>query len=126
MELLNFRGRSILESGTVGSSLDNQPFTSAGLLGDNQIISIADTGVDSFSCYFYDSQGQVTPTLITNPSYDLKYRKIIQYLYNGCGDTSDAQGGHGTHVSGIATGNMQNADISKGDTQCIMIPNNII
>lgn len=84
-------------------------------MGDDQIIGIADTGIDSFSCYFYDPQGQVTPTTdISSPSYDLRYRKVIQYNYNGCGDTTDAEEGHGTHVSGIAVGNKLNADINKG------------
>jgi hypothetical protein len=98
---MNYRARSIQQTAQVGSASNYAPYTSAGLQGDGQIITIADTGVDSFSCYFYDPQGQVTPTDVAAPRYDLKYRKIIQYNYNGCGVKIDAAGGHGSHVSGM-------------------------
>jgi hypothetical protein len=122
-ELFNFRARSITQTAQVGSDMSMAPYTAAGLLGDGQVISIADTGVDSFSCYFYDSQGQVKPTAVSSPYFDNKYRKIIQYLYNGCGDTSDAAGGHGTHVAGIATGCMANANISTDGKYDGVAPN---
>ncbi len=122
-ELFNFRARSITQSAQVGSDMSVTPYTAAGLLGDGQVIAIADTGVDSFSCYFYDSQGQVKPTSVASPYYDTKYRKIIQYVYNGCGDTSDAAGGHGTHVAGIATGCMANANISTDGKYDGVAPN---
>lgn len=37
--------------------------------------------------------------------------KVIEYAYNGCGDTGDEPSGHGTHVSGTIVGNMANANI---------------
>lgn len=93
------------------------------MLGDDQIIGIADTGIDYLSCYFYDPHGHVTPTDISSPSYDLRYRKVVQYNYNGCGDTSDAEEGHGTHVSGIAVGNKLNANINTGKVSLILLYN---
>jgi hypothetical protein len=113
-ELLNYRARSIPQSGKVGSDYSYMPYTAAGLRGDGQVVAIADTGLDSMSCYFYDPQGQVKPTDISVPSYDNKYRKIIQYSYNGCGDTNDGQAGHGTHVAGIAAGAALSTDLQTG------------
>lgn len=122
-ELLNYRARSIQQTAKISSDLSNAIYSAAGLLGDGQVIGIADTGVDSFSCYFYDPQGQVRPTDVSSPSFDLKYRKIVQYDYNGCGDTSDGEGGHGTHVSGIVAGNKINADINSNGQYDGVAPN---
>jgi hypothetical protein len=110
-QLLNFRARSIQQSAQVGSSSDYDPYSAAGLLGDGQIVTIADTGVDSFSCYFYDPQGQIAPSDVSNPKYDLRYRKIIQYNYNSCGKKIDAPGGHGTHVCGIIAGGISGTNL---------------
>lgn len=112
--LLNYRARSIQQTAQVGSSSNYAPYAAAGLLGDGQVVTIADTGVDSFSCYFYDSQGQVTPSDVSSPHYDTKYRKVIQYNYNSCGAKIDAPGGHGTHVCGIITGGISGANIFSG------------
>ncbi len=113
-ELLNFRGRSIQQMATVGSNQVSSPYTAAGLRGDGQIAAVADTGLDINSCYFYDPKGHVPFSDISSPVYDLKYRKVIQYTYATYSDTSDVEGGHGTHVSGIVTGCINNADINGG------------
>lgn len=42
------------------------------------------------------------------------YRKIIEYSYNGCGDTGDQSGGHGTHVCGTIVGAIPAADLENG------------
>lgn len=96
----------------------------AGLLGDGQIIGIADSGVDMNSCYFYDSKGRVPVSTYDKATYDLSYRKVIQYAYiPGCGDTTDNNGGHGTHVAGIAAGCIANADITSTGQYDGMAPN---
>ena len=41
-------------------------------------------------------------------------RKIIEYSYNGCGDTGDQSAGHGTHVSGTIIGAIPAADLENG------------
>lgn len=90
------------------------PYTEAGLKGDDEVIAIADTGLDVNSCYFYDPQGQVSPSKIGTTNVDSKYRKVVQYQYSGCGDKNDAEGGHGTHVAGIAVGDIADKDITQG------------
>lgn len=90
------------QSAVAGYASPNLPYTSIGLLGDNQIISIADTGLDINSCYFYDSQGSVAPSDINSPVSNPIYRKVVQYSYCtwGACDTGDYSAGHGTHVAG--------------------------
>lgn len=111
---MNYRARSIPQSSTVGNQLANQPYTAAGLLGDGQIIGIADTGVDVNSCYFYDSAGRVTPSLPNAPIFNQGMRKIVGYIYNSCGDQTDTSGGHGTHVAGTVAGSIPKSDITSG------------
>ncbi len=84
------------------------------MLGDGQIVTIADTGVDVGSCYFYDSSGRVSPSSPNAPVINQKFRKIIGYIYNSCGDPNDTSGGHGTHVAGTVAGSIPNADLSAG------------
>jgi len=112
---LNYRGRSIQQVANPGSAAANQPYSEAGLLGDGQIIGIADSGVDVYSCYFIDQKkGRVPTSTYDKATFDLSYRKVIQYAYiPGCGDTTDTIGGHGTHVCGIAAGGIANGDITS-------------
>lgn len=114
-QLLNFRARSIPQSATASNQLSSQPYTKAGMLGDGQIVTIADTGIDVFSCYFYDPDGQVKPSLPNAPMFDQNRRKVIGYIYNSCGDQTDTDGGHGTHVAGTVAGSILKADIGGGN-----------
>jgi len=74
VELLNFRSRSIQQSGIPSSSLSASPYTQKGLMGEGHVVQVTDTGVDSKSCYFIDPQGTVPPSDIQTPIYDTKYR----------------------------------------------------
>jgi streptogramin lyase len=114
---LNFRVRSIQQTGTVGSSLnDNAPYTGAGLRGDGQLGSIGDTGLDLSNCYFTDSSGATPPiSTLDNPSFCDNCRKVAGYLYNpASGDSTDMPQGHGSHTSGTMLGSIENADITTG------------
>lgn len=75
---------------------DKMPLYAANLTGIGQVIGIADSGLDTQSCYFVDPKVPV-PYDYTNYSH----RKIIQYIpYQ---DNLDGFG-HGTSVSGAAAG----------------------
>ena len=119
MELFNFRARSVDQSANGGkSSQSTTPYSVQGLLGANQVVAIADTGVDITSCYFSDPSGKfVPPSDISSPKTDASLRKVVQYTYcmnKQCNsDTSDSPNGHGTHVSGTAVGSIYGADLSN-------------
>ena len=101
--MLDFRSRSIEQSSSVGYDLNSNPYSKIGLLGNNVIISIADSGLDEDSCYFNDPTGRVARGTFDNPITDKRRRKVVQYTSNS--DTSDVVEGHGTHVCGTAVGN---------------------
>lgn len=111
---LNYRARSITQSSSVSNKLANQPYTSAGLRGDGQIVTIADTGLDVNSCYFFDKAGRVPPSQPNAPVFNSRLRKVIGYIYNSCGDQTDTSEGHGTHVSGTVAGYLTDSDLSAG------------
>eukprot|EP00475_Leptophrys_vorax_P009652 TRINITY_DN1638_c0_g1_i1.p1 TRINITY_DN1638_c0_g1~~TRINITY_DN1638_c0_g1_i1.p1 ORF type:complete len:840 (+),score=182.44 TRINITY_DN1638_c0_g1_i1:279-2522(+) len=120
---------------------DSTPIFSAGLKGDDQIVSIADTGLDQYSCFFYDSTNGITPTSdYSDPQTYTQYRKVIQYI--NFADSTDYEGGHGTHVSGTIVGNTNNNsasaynglapnakiaffDIAQGSSESLSIPSDL-
>lgn len=80
--------------------------------GLNSTLLIADTGVDVNHCMFYStktiSYAQVVNDVPLGALSDAgaKVRAYIAFCSSGtCTDYTDTTEGHGTHVSGIATGN---------------------
>jgi len=59
--------RSIQQSARVGVDNVNTPYTNAGLRGDDQVVGIADAGIDRSSCYFNDSMGNVPLSELRSP-----------------------------------------------------------
>jgi len=75
---------------------DERPWFDAGIRGENQVVAIADTGIDSNHCYFSDGLPFNKTGVV-----DFTRRKVIQY--KGV-DNLDSVGGHGTHTAGIIAG----------------------
>jgi len=106
------------------------PIFSHGIFGVGQTIAVLDTGLDADMCYFRDPARGLPPTNACNGGtvVDNAQRKVIavDFLWqNECNggiattewDTQD----HGTHVSGIATGD-NFANLLTHDTADGMAP----
>lgn len=68
-----------------------------GLTGKGQVISVSDSGLDSYHCSFYDPN---VSTPFKTPNFN--HRKIV--LYDPVADDKEGERGHGTHVCGILAG----------------------
>ena len=110
--------------------------------GSEEIVAVADSGLDLMSCYFHDSktsfQYQVyRPTtsavnlrrhLLTRPTSDKEdrelqqvntvlnptHRKVVQYIMYA--DSSDDEDAHGTHVCGSIAGQAATNTATLSDT----------
>lgn len=80
------------------------PFHAAGITGSNNIVGVADTGVDGRSCYFRDTSASVPFGSTASSSH----RKFVNYVVFA--DNTDSIAGHGSHVVGTITGSALNAD----------------
>ena len=79
-----------------------------GITGANQIVGVADTGLDYDNCFFRDDNG-ASPKMCTGSGYvancfDQTHRKIVTYRSFLSTDALDNQYGHGTHVVGSIVG----------------------
>jgi hypothetical protein len=75
------------------------PVFASGLLGQGEVIGLADTGIDMNHCFFHD-EDRPTPFNAVDPLH----RKVVQYITFD--DNSDGgAAGHGTHVAGTLAGN---------------------
>lgn len=93
------------------SLVTNRPIHEHGIRGDNVIITMLDSGIDTRLCYFRDDERDVPFN-----TDDLDHRKIVRY--EALADTTDSNGGHGTHVAGILTGNaLCNCKTRTGSTE---------
>ncbi|KNC49953.1 uncharacterized protein AMSG_11956 [Thecamonas trahens ATCC 50062] len=84
-----------------------RPLSTAGIDGSSQIVGVADTGVDTSSCYFADVSGEPVPynpaANATGASGSSRHRKIVGYFTQN-GDGGDSLAGHGTHVAATICG----------------------
>jgi len=96
-----FKFSSALSLALEGTSGDNE-FKKLGVTGEGEVIAMADTGIDTRSCFFSD--GPEEPRTEVGVIY--KYpnrRKVIRYNAFANGKESTTLG-HGTHVAGILAG----------------------
>ena len=105
IDLSNRWTKGVVQSETFKLVIENQnrlipfqPFYEKGIRGQNEIVSIIDSGIDHRHCFFFDPDHDV-PYNRT----DFKHRKIVRYQAEA--DTFDSERGHGSHVSGIIAGN---------------------
>lgn len=77
------------------------PLTAANITGENEIIGVADSGLDVYTCFMYDPD-----TAVPYDTVDMSHRKVVKYdTYVDAEDGS----GHGTTVSAIAAGVVNDA-----------------
>lgn len=110
-KLLNVRSRAIQQSNQLGVNNTAIPYSLAGLLGDGQIVAVADTGIDDTSCYFIDPNGQVPRSPLLQPVTVPTMRKVITYAGVEGSDFIDQVGGHGTHVAGTIAGDILDSQL---------------
>ncbi|MCB1049479.1 MAG: S8 family serine peptidase [Acidobacteria bacterium] len=93
--LLNDRSVWVCQAG-----LNNMttPVHDQGILGQNQIVAVMDTGLDADHCMFFDSTNG-----LPNGTLNLSQRKVVAYMDLGMEGNWDSQG-HGTHVAGSIAG----------------------
>jgi hypothetical protein len=101
--LLNYDARGMIQSGNPVLT----PFSDLGLYGEGQVVGVCDSGLDDYSCYFYDNSGAYSSVATTRSSYtqpkvEQSRRKVVQYV--AYADGSDPAAGHGTHVVGTIVG----------------------
>ena len=108
VEPLNMRARSCVQVGVTGQDTNYNPFTAWGLRGQNEVVSVADTGLDDTHCFFREDSGsKMERSSLQSYIIDSRRRKVVEYVSNtdrNC-DATDVEGGHGTHVAGTVCGN---------------------
>ena len=100
MELMNHWGAQILQSGSQGgpangdATYEAYPFHTRGIIGDTQVVGVADSGLDYGSCYFQDQSRPISTLAQGTEFEDLSQRKILQYIAFADGTEGETTG-HG-------------------------------
>ncbi|KAK1742882.1 subtilase family serine peptidase [Skeletonema marinoi] len=87
----------ISQSGVV----NERPFFDNDLDGSGQTVGIADAGLDTDNCYFYDSSN--SEDFYGRYSWDMSQRKVVHYD-SDFADRRETNRGHGTAVAAAAVG----------------------
>ena len=94
------RLREYTHQEVMSTRADVQPFYSHNIRGENKIIGLSDTGIDTHSCFFNDDAHPLRYDLSAN---DTLHRKVYLY-YPFSNNREDGADGHGTHVAGTLVG----------------------
>lgn len=95
--VMNKWTKPILQSGTPSQ----HPLAAKGITGKGQIVGVGDSGLDPYSCHFYDPNTPVNYVYSPEPTSS-NHRKIAGYW--GLIDNVEDDDGHGTHVTGTVLG----------------------
>lgn len=87
----------ITQSGIV----NERPFFDNNLDGTGEIVGVADAGLDTDNCYFYDSSNN--EDIFGQYSWDFSQRKVVHYD-DDFSDRLETNRGHGTAVAAAAIG----------------------
>ncbi|KAG2496693.1 hypothetical protein HYH03_005110 [Edaphochlamys debaryana] len=96
-----------------------RPYWAAGLLGNREIVGMADTGLDLGHCFFLDPRyppRELEGALTGDPPRWVRpdHRKVVSYIApsedSGMSQYGDRPAGHGTHTSGTVAGVMSPGD----------------
>lgn len=120
-KFFNDTARRIVQSGT--TSTGGETIWAQGIYGEGQIIALVDSGADPLNCYLAESDASFPPVMdrgVTGTP-DYSRRKIVAYdMLYALDDPSDGRTaydnhGHGTLVSGNATGSRLGDTFSAAD-----------
>lgn len=115
VQKVNIYGESMLKYAVPISKTGTENdiiFKPFGLTGNNVLIGISDSGLDTNSCFFYDSTKPIPfVNKITDVEATTSHRKLVSYwrLVDGL----DSALGHGTHVSSTVLGKTQYTGLSE-------------
>ena len=112
--LLNYLAKGICQTGDPLSA----PLQDGGLTGEGEVVGVADSGLNDWSCFFWDnsdvySTPRVPRRSVGSTYYEKQRRKVIQYISHA--DGGDEVAGHGTHVVGTIVGKSLNEDYKMGN-----------
>jgi subtilisin family serine protease len=105
MRHLNNYAAATGQSGVHGKvSRESAVIWAQGLMGQNEVVGVGDSGVDIDSCYFRETKTSA-PKL---KGCDMSRKKIVCYIEGPFAEFGDdginVGGGHGTHVAGTIAG----------------------
>lgn len=106
---LNDKLQELIPEGTITGNLTNTLLFRHDLHGEGVLIGVADTGLDVYHAFFYDSEQAIRYSTL-NPN--LNHRKVV--LYYDYQDRSEYQvGGHGSHICSVIAGKTNISSIAQ-------------